>query len=240
MVSAMTPYRLVTALLLALGLIGAGWFVGNGLRQLRSADRYVAVKGLAEREVAADLVIWPISFFETGNDLNEIYPKLERSTRLLREFLAQAGLNKAEITQAPPSVFDLHAQRYGDNNKSPFRYRAEIALTVRSKDPKAVKQAMQGMGELIKQGIAFTEQNWEQRPEYLYTSLNQIKPALLVEATQNARKAAEQFALDSGSRVGNIRTASQGQISINDRDRGTPEIKLIRVVTTIEYSLVND
>lgn len=232
---------LLAAILLALGLALAGWFVADGLKEIRTADRYVTVKGLAEREVAADLVIWPISFFEAGNDLNAVYRKIEDNTALVRAFLKAQGLEKAEVAQAAPSVFDLQAQRFGGNdNRSPYRYRAEMTLIVRSKDAQAVKKAMQNVGELGKQGIAFTEQNWEQRPEYLFTSLNSIKPELLAEATQNARKAAEQFAQNAESHVGTIRSANQGQISIVDRDRGTPEIKIVRVVTTVEYSLVDD
>lgn len=231
---------LLAAILLALGIAFAGWSVADGLMKLRTADRYVTVKGLAEREVAADLVIWPISFFEAGNDLNAIYRKIDENTTLVRRFLAQSGLEKAEVAQSAPSIFDLQAQRYGNDNKSPYRYRAEMSLIVRSSDAQAVKKAMQNVGELGKQGIAFTEQNWDQRPEYLFTKLNDIKPDLLTEATQNARTAAEQFAQNADSRVGTIRSANQGQISIVDRDKGTPEIKIVRVVTTIEYSLVDD
>ena len=231
---------LLSAILLALGIAAAGWAIADGLRQIRTADRYVTVKGLAEREVAADLVIWPISFFEAGNDLNAIYKKMDDNTAQVRQFLKSQGLEKAEVAPSAPSIFDLQAQRYGNDNKSPYRYRAEISLIVRSSDAQAVKKAMQNVGELGKQGIAFTEQNWDQRPEYLFTQLNAIKPDLLAEATQNARKAAEQFAQNADSLVGTIRTASQGQISIVDRDKGTPEIKIVRVVTTVEYALVND
>lgn len=225
------------ALAVVVGLALAGWFVAGGLKQLRTADRYVTVKGLAEREVMADLVIWPISFSEAGNDLNAVYKKVDENAALVRKFVASQGLDKAEIVQAAPSVFDLQAQRYGNDSRSPYRYRAEMTLIVRSAEANAVKKAMQNISELGKQGIAF-EQNGD--PEYLFTQLNRIKPDLLAEATQNARKAAEQFAQNASSRVGTIRSASQGQITIVDRDRGTPQIKIVRVVTTVEYSLVDD
>jgi uncharacterized protein len=132
-------------------------------------------------------------------------------------------------------VQDLQAQQYGEN-RSPFRYRADLTLTVRSRDLKSVRAAMDRIGEVVKQGIALKQQDWEQRTTYLFTGLNDIKPQLIAEATQNARRAAEQFAQDSQSEVGQIRTASQGQITINDRE-GSPEIKLVRVVSTVEYAL---
>jgi hypothetical protein len=60
---------------------------------------------------------------------------------------------------------------------------------------------------------------------------------MIAEATKDARRAAEQFAKDSGSEVGAIRTAQQGLFSIADRDQFSPEIKTVRVVTTVEYYL---
>lgn len=60
---------------------------------------------------------------------------------------------------------------------------------------------------------------------------------MIEEATKNARASAEKFAQDSGSSLGKIRRANQGQFSITDRDSNTPYIKSVRVVTTVEYFL---
>jgi uncharacterized protein len=198
-------------------------------------DRYVTVKGLAEREVPADLIIWPLGFTEAGNDLPQLYDVLAGKARVLKAFLAAAGVAESDIAVATPIVQDLQAQQFGEH-RSPFRYRADLTLTVRSRDLKSVRAAMDRIGEVVKQGIALKQQEWEQRTTYLFTGLNDIKPELIAEATQNARRAAEQFAQDSHSEVGQIRTAHQGQITINDRE-GSPEIKLVRVVSTVEYAL---
>jgi uncharacterized protein len=227
--------QLPAAVALAIGIALAGWWVADGLRDLRVGDRYVTVKGLAEREVPADLIIWPLGFTEAGNDLPQLYDVLAGKARVLKAFLVTAGVAESDIAVATPVVQDLQAQQYGEN-RSPFRYRADLTLTVRSRDLKSVRAAMDRIGEVVKQGIALKQQDWEQRTTYLFTGLNDIKPQLIAEATQNARRAAEQFAQDSQSEVGQIRTASQGQITINDRE-GSPEIKLVRVVSTVEYAL---
>lgn len=223
------------AVLVAAGIAAGGWFIADGLRYVKAGDRYVTVKGLAEREVAADLVIWPLGFSDAGNDLQELYGKLERNGKVLREFVVKAGIAEADITVATPVVQDLQAQQYGEH-RAPFRYRADLTLTVRSRNLAAVKAAMGQVGEVVKQGIALKQQEWEARTTYLFTGLNAIKPELIAEATKNARAAAEQFAADSQSAVGGIRTANQGQITISDRE-GTPEIKVVRVVSTVEYAL---
>lgn len=228
---------LLAAVIVALGVAGAGAFIGHGMQKLNAGNRAVTVKGLSEKEVAADLVIWPITYVEAGNQLPEIYARIERNNKLVQDLLLSSGLKTADIALAPPKINDTEANNYG-NQASRNRYSATVVVTVRSGDMKAVKLAMEKSGELVKQGVAVSL-NYEAKPEYLFTQLNAIKPALIAEATQNARKAAEQFALDSNSHVGGIRSASQGQIIINDRDSGTPEIKVVRVVTTVEYSLVN-
>lgn len=228
---------LVTSIVVAAGIAYAGHSVGEGLLKLNAGNRYVTVKGLAEKEVAADLVIWPITYVEAGNDLPTIYARIERNNKLVQDYLVVNGLKATDVTLAPPKINDTEANNYG-NQPSRNRYSATVVATVRSGDMKAVQAAMQKSGELIKQGVAVSL-NYDARPEYLFTKLNDIKPALIGEATQNARKSAEQFASDSNSHVGGIRNASQGQIIINDRDSGTPDIKIVRVVSTVEYALLD-
>jgi len=221
--------------LVAAGLAAGGYSVGKGLQKLRTDDRYVTVKGLAEQEVPADLVIWPITYVEPGNDLGEMYARIERNNAVVQDFLKANGLADAQVSSAPPKLSDYEAEGGYDNGRRPFRYRAEVVLTVRSQKVEAVKAAMQRSGELVKQGIVFA--NYAAMPEFVFTALNRIKPQLIAEATKNARTAAEQFAADSGSVVGGIRSANQGLISINDRDAGSPDIKVVRVVSTVEYGL---
>ena len=93
------------------------------------------------------------------------------------------------------------------------------------------------LSELGKQGIVLTGNNYAAQPEYLFTRLNSIKPQMIEEATRKAREVAEKFAQDSDSTLGKIRKARQGQFSISSRDNNNPQIKKVRVVSTIEYYL---
>lgn len=221
-------------LALAAAVAAAGLWIGEGLQRIKSGDRYVTVKGLAEREVPADLVVWPITFNETGNDLTALNQQSQTHARLIAEFLKAQGLGDAEQALSTPKIQDFEAEGYRENRPG-NRYKAELTYTVRTTKVSQVKAAMQASGDLMKAGVAFAP--WGPPPQFLYTKFNDLKPELLAEATRNARRAAEQFALDSESEVGRIRTASQGQVLIDDRDAGTPDIKKVRVVTTIEYEL---
>lgn len=228
----------LAALLIAAGISAGGHFVGSGLAKARLADRYVTVKGLAEREVMADLVIWPLSFNVVANNLAELQAGIDAGTTSIRRYLREQGFEAAEITNGVPLIEDFHARGYGGDNLPPNRYAAQMTVILRSRQTVQARASMQKVDALVKQGIALIR-NYEMNTEFLFTDLNAIKPDMIAEATGNARRAAGQFAEDSGSEVGAIRKASQGFFSISDLDRNAPHIKTVRVVTTVEYFLEN-
>ena len=227
---------LPAGLLVAVGLALAGYFIGNGLLEARARDRYVTVKGLSEREVPADLAIWPIVFTVTANELSTLQARVERDVTAVRAFLSP-DFAAPDISVSAPRVQDREAQgAYGRDGREFDRYTGEVTVTVRTHDIEKAREAMERSGDLVKQGVAVIR-SYEYRTQYLYTQLESIKPEMIAEATRDARKAAEQFAEDSGSVVGAIRNAQQGYFSIDDRDPFSPEHKKVRVVTTIQYFL---
>ncbi|MCB1786728.1 MAG: SIMPL domain-containing protein [Gammaproteobacteria bacterium] len=230
---------MVLGVLLAVGLALLGYQLADGLMRFRATERTVTVKGLAEREVAADIAIWPIRFSVAGDDLEPLYASLERQGDLVIGFLRNAGFAADEITLSPPAIVDRRAQAYGNPGPQDLRYAGSVSVTVYTKEVERVRQAMRGLTDLGKQGIAIAGQDYGVRTEFLYTDLNDIKPAMIEEATRNAREVATKFAQDSSSRLGKIRAASQGLFTIQDRDSNTPYIKKVRVVSTVEYYLVD-
>lgn len=224
----------------ALGLVVAAAILAFALVQavdrFRAADRYVTVKGLAEREVPADTAVWPLPFAATGASPSAVQARLAEAEETVRTFLTGAGFTEAEIGEAPPRITDLQSERYGQPIPDAERYRGEVTLTLRSTRPEAVRAAAARADELVGAGVLLTAQ-WGAPVQYLFTELNTVKPAMIAEATANARTAAQQFAEDSGARVGGIRRANQGYFSVSDRDAWTPELKTVRVVATVDYFL---
>lgn len=227
--------RFWLGLCLLLGLCGLGYLLGKAAVQVKTYDRSVTVKGLSEREVPADIVIWPLSFMAAGNDLPGLYAALEAHTQAIRSFMTTRGIQDSEITVSSPVVTDKVAQSYGGQAPAEMRYSATQVVTVYSDKVKAVREVMKAIPALGKQGIAFTGDEFQ--TEYLFSGLNKLKPEMVQEATAEARHVAEKFAQDSSSRLGKIRMASQGQFTLEPRDRNNPHIKKIRVVSTIEYYL---
>ena len=220
------------AIILSVGVMVMGWCVKAGIDNFTNKDRKVTVKGLAEREVPADKVTWSISTKETGNDLPTLHERINVQANKIKTFLKQNGIEESEITVNPPSVTDLEAREWGDNQK-PFRYIVNTTITVATTKVEEVNKAIFKQAELLKQGVALDSSY----PNYEYASFQQMKPEMMSEAIKNAQKTAEQFAEASESKLGKIQTAGQGQFEIENRDENTPYINKIRVVTTVTYSL---
>ena len=224
------------AIVLAIGMVALGAQVKQGINNFVAKDRVVTVKGLAEMEVPANKVTWPLMHKEVGNDLSTLYNKISHTNKAIVDFLQQKGITEDEISINAPEIIDMQAERYVGENKT-YRYNVTTVITVTSNKVDLVRNLISEQGELLKQGIAITGGDYRYNIQYDFTSLNEIKPQMIEEATKNAREAAQKFAKDSDSELGKIKRANQGQFSIENRDANTPYIKRIRVVTTIDYSL---
>ena len=226
----------ILGLLISLGLALLGYFIGDSAIRFKSFERTVMVKGLSEKEYPADIALWPITFTAAHNDLTALYESIERDAQTVIAFLNAAGFESGEITTAPPNIMDKLAQGY-EKSRIEFRYAAAQTITVYSSKIEAVRSTMNQLAEIGKQGVAFTDGGYQVATEYLFTRLNEVKPNMVEEATMKAREVAEKFAKDSNSKLGKIKRARQGQFSIASRDKNTPHIKKIRVVSTVEYYL---
>ena len=255
---------LVLGLSLVVGLTIFGVQIRHAVRAGREFDRFLEVKGLSEREVKATLAIWPIRFSVTAEDLGALKAAMETKRALVVAFLQDKGIDSKEITQGLPVVSDREDERIqmrlsmlqaklgapagndreeqGTEAKTPSlpRYRGVVTLVVRSASVDVVKKAIQGADALLEKGVTLVGNESGdriERIEFIYNAVNDIKPDMIKEATANARAAAEKFAQDSKSKVGRIRRATQGALEIEDRDAASPERKLLRVVTTVDFFL---
>ncbi|HDQ40943.1 MAG TPA: SIMPL domain-containing protein [Desulfonatronum sp.] len=234
---------LFAAVLLTIGLALCGWFIGQGFVHSRLDDKFVTVKGVAERTVRADLAIWPMRFVATGNDLTQVHASLDADARKVVEFLLRHGISREAVELQSLEVTDVMAQAY---RSGPVESRFILAQTMvaRSGNVDTIAQASQRVNELVDAGVVLSAEYGPGGPVYLFTSLNDVKPEMIAEATLNAREAAQQFATDSGSRLGDIRRANQGVFQILGRN-DIPDLqehkqieKTVRVVSTIDYYLV--
>lgn len=228
--------RFSQAAVLAFGIAFVGMCVKSGIDDFVNKDRNVTVKGLSEKEVEADKVTWPIPTKELGDDLPSLYQRINVTTEKVKVFLKHHGLKDSEISVNAPVVIDMNADQYNTNLRG-YRYNITSTITVTSHNVKLVRSIMARQGELLKQGVAVVDGEYDNRTTYEYVSFQKMKPEMMQEAIKNAETTAQQFAENSNSRLDKIMRADQGQFSIDDRDSNTPYIKKVRVVTTVTYSL---
>ena len=238
--------RLLAALILAVGAATAGFFVGDGFAKGRRADRFVEVKGLAEREVIANLALWPLRFAASGDDLAAAQAQITRSHKEVVAFLERNGIPPTAAELQNLQVTDANTMRYGREQPGGPRFVIEQTVMVRSDKPEVVQAASQKVSELVSAGVVLSSSGDYGPlggPTFIFSGLNALKPKMIAEATASARAAAEQFAADSGSSLGRIRQANQGVFVILPRDQapgvneGSQLRKTVRVVSTVQYLL---
>lgn len=227
---------IIASVIIALGIGLLGYFINNGLSTIANRGRVVTVKGLSEMVIPADKVTWPIVSKEVGDDLPELYNRINSKTQTIKDFLKDGGLKDEEININAPEVLDLNAERYSGNDRN-YRYNITSIITVTSNNVKLVRNIIARQGELLKKGVAIINGGYENPITYEYTAFKDEKSKMMAEAIENAEKTAKQFAENSHSKLNKIENANQGQFSIEDKDATTPYIKKVRVVTTITYSL---
>ena len=224
----------ILGIAIMVGLSILGLFVGKGLKAIAFQDQFVTVKGLAERDVMANKVVWPLPYKSVSNNMQELYDNIENNKNVILSFLKSGGITDNEIIISAPAVTDRLAQSYVPDNVK-YRYQSEAVITVISPQVEKVIELMGKQIELMKDGVIISNE-YNYQTQFEYTALNDIKPEMVEETTRNARTVAQKFAEDSGCKLGNIKQASQGQFSISS-DETTPQIKNIRVVTTVKYAL---
>lgn len=227
---------LASAAVLSAGLIIGGYLLGDGLVRARDADRAVTVRGLAERDVTADLATWVIAYSATAEDLLSAQARVDSNSQAIRAFFQEIGFPGDALQPSGVNV-----SQFTDNN-GVTKFTVRQRITLRTTDIRRAQDAVKRQFELVRRGVVLEEGSGI---AYTFTKLNSIKPEMVALATKDARASAEQFAKDSGTSVGAIKSATQGYFEINARDgdsggswgvSDTP-YKKVRVVTTVNFSL---
>ncbi|HEY9119458.1 MAG TPA: SIMPL domain-containing protein [Marinobacter sp.] len=234
--------KLVPALILAIAAIISASLISDGLTGLRTGDRFVTVKGVAEREVQADLALWPLRFVATGDSLDEAREQASKSRESIMAFLELQAIDTKKVELQRLDVTDTRANPY-QNGSNDQKFIINQTLMVRSANIDRIRQAAQSVSELVDSGVILSSDYGPGGPTYLFNRLNDIKPEMIAEATAAAREAAAQFARDAKTELGDLRRANQGVFQILARDQapgiseGQQPVKTVRVVTTVEYYL---
>ena len=221
-----------------IGLGTLGYFFKTAFIESKNLERTVIVKGLSEKEVLSNIVIMPIKLTRTSNNLESLIIDIDNDTNKVIKFLKDNGLKDEDITLGAISIVDKMANEFS-NQEFSIRYLATKVVNIYSSEIEKVRALSGKLSELSQAGILFKTDDYDSKIEYVYTKLNDIKPSMIEEATSNARAVAQKFAHDSNSKLGKIKKATQGQFEVISRDKNSEHIKNIRIVSTVEYYLID-
>lgn len=221
-----------------IGLGTLGYFFKTAFMESKNLERTVIVKGLSEKEVLSNIVIMPIKLTRTSNNLESLIIDIDNDTNKVIKFLKDNGLKDEDITLGAISIVDKMANEFS-NQEFSIRYLATKVINIYSSEIEKVRALSGKLSELSQAGILFKTDDYDSKIEYVYTKLNDIKPSMIEEATSNARAVAQKFAHDSNSKLGKIKKATQGQFEVISRDKNSEHIKNIRIVSTVEYYLID-
>lgn len=212
-----------------------GFLLTDAVIKGREFDRYFTVRGLSEQVVKSTVVIWPIRYSVSAEDLPTLKRDMEAVRAEVAAFLEQNGIGRDEYSVGLPTVQDTISSRRRDDAVVLPRYSATTPIVVRSTKVDVVKAAAMKSTGLLDKGITLVSDEYADKIQFSFEGVNELKPKMIEEATANARAAADKFAADSHAKVGAIRRASQGAVEITERDQASPELKVVRVVTTVEF-----
>jgi hypothetical protein len=225
-------------------------FIGRSLQRFKAEDRSISVKGFSEREVKADLVVWNVQTKIVCDNLNEGSAKIDEAKKKMIAFLIQNQIPEGEIIVEGISVVDKRANQYESYQQmNTPRYLVTQIIQVRSTNVDLVQKVSRMTGELLQAGVVVSNNEYGNPIQYYFTKLNEIKPAMISEATLNAKEAAMKFATENNSKLGRLKKANQGFFTIVDRTAslssgeggygsGSLDIyKKVRVVISAEYSI---
>jgi hypothetical protein len=228
----------------ALGLTTSGYALGDGSRRYKLAEqRSVTVRGVSERNVTADLATWSITFAHKGTELGSVQHSVDQQARSVRAFFQSVGFRPGEVTDSDVSLSREQPTDRDGNPVGAETLTVRRSIQLRTGDAMKARAAYAAQAELLRDGVELSGSSIS----YTFTKLNDLKPEMIAEANQNARRSADQFARDSGASVGRIKTASQGYFSVGARDGddcddcgssgGSTPFQKVRVVTTIDYDI---
>ncbi|MBL0308376.1 MAG: SIMPL domain-containing protein [Bacteroidetes bacterium] len=244
----------ILALAILVGMVVGAFILGKSIERFKTDDRYISVKGFSEREVKADLAIWPLKIRMAVGDIQTGSKSMESARVKVIEFLTKNGINPEEIIRKNLTVVDKQAREYESaNDRTGLRYILEETVEVRSNNVDQIQKVSRMTSDLLNAGVVLSSgPEWGGSDlKFIYTQLNSIKPDMLAEATVNAQKAAEQFAKNSNTGLGKMRKANQGLFTIMDRDISLSQssgenynpgsssdiTKNVRVVISVEYAI---
>lgn len=233
----------IIAVIGALGLIGAGYFIGKSLQRFGGSNNVVTVRGIGQKDIKANYGSWQIEFFVSEPTLEGAMKSFKKSNQTIKDFLHSHGFREDEISLGVPNVRFATEQNKEVASK---KVNVEGVVYVASEEVEKMQTAFGNMAALFDRGIILN--GWNQFPVYSIKNFDALRPQLLEEATKSALAVAQKFSEAAEVKLGKVKNLNQGAFSITSKEEGTEENmgasrkpssynKVVRVVVHVTYGL---
>ncbi|MBQ3795213.1 MAG: SIMPL domain-containing protein [Butyrivibrio sp.] len=212
----------VTALIIGLSIVASCTVLAIGLSRFRSESVHtIAATGSASVDFESDIIIWRGSFSAQDYTSKAAYDKIKNDAAVVRKYLLDNGIDENEIVFNSVSIWKTYRDIYDEHGNYVGReqdgYSLSQSVDVSSSDIDKVEKISRDISSLLESGVEFESQN----PEYYYTGLDDLKLALIEQATANSRERIDIMAANSGAKLGKLRNSNLGVFQITATNSGT-------------------
>jgi len=213
----MKSTTVIVSIIAAIAIIGAAFVLGNAYKYKYKVNNTINVTGNAKKDFESDIVKWSASYSRKSINLSEASEQLKQDRDLVKNFLIQKGIKESEILFDAVNIirdFSYHTDERGNSYNTFTGYSLNQTVSVESRDLDKVDNASREISALISQGVELASN----APNYYYSKLEDLKLALIAEASQNAKVRAENIAKESGSSLGSLLKADLGVFQITGQN----------------------
>src|SRR4051794_10623231 len=203
------PLAMAAALvLLALAVLIGSIAIGNGIRD-RGRNDVIRVTGSAKKRIRADYVVWDLSVTSQEPGASDAAALLARWTKRVRTFLADEHVRPRELTMQPIATEAVTAEETGEGTGI-LAYKLTRRFQIRSSRVAAIRGVAEDTSNLLAADVPLEAES----PQYVYTHLGSLRPALLRAATRDAQRRAQILVEATGNRLGGLRNVSVGVFQV--------------------------
>ncbi|MGB0935288.1 MAG: SIMPL domain-containing protein [Alphaproteobacteria bacterium] len=232
----------ISMALVSIGIISAGYFVGDGLGNIRSSKKVIHTKGIGEKNVDADFAIWTIKFFVNSDNFQEAKQQYEVDLGVIKDFLNANDFKTDNIEVQVPNI-EHRVERDAQNNYAKVAETFEVLGTVviKTSDVMKVEKVSQNTFQLLQKGIWLKGDQYQTNPKYIITDFDRFRPEIFAQAIDSSYRMAKELAKKSDVKIKRVTDVDQGNFSIRSRIGNENEEayreKKVRVVSYVTYEI---
>ncbi len=211
--------KYLTAIIFALAIIIAAFFLGNAYVKRAQPAYTISVTGNGSENFTSDLIVWEGSFTTSDFEMKLAFEQLNRDKELVRDYLITKGIKAADIIFSSVQTLEKQDNIYDNGNfvGTTFKgYQLLQSIQIESTDVPMIEQLSREITELLNKGVQLNSSP----PRYYYTGLADLKIEMISKATEDARMRAEKIASNAGGELGGLISAQMGVFQITGQNSG--------------------